>query len=263
MEDYKAINKAFWNDRVSKHMDSDFYRLPEFIEGESSLRQIELDILPELAGKSLLHLQCHFGQDTLSLSRMGAKCTGIDLSDEAINAARALSNRIGEDAQFICTDLYEVPKKLKQEFDVVYTTYGTIGWLPDLSKWAEVVATMLKPGGELIFVEFHPFIWMFDDDIEKVVYSYFNHEAIVEENPGSYASKDAKVNKTVGWNHDLAEVISALLASGLQVESFQEYDFSPYSIFPDMEEDKPGEYVLSKWPRKVPLTYSLIARKPV
>src|SRR5690606_5040157 len=163
-EDYLAINKKSWNQRVQTHLDSEFYELPAFLKGKSSLNQIELDLLKDIKGKSILHLQCHFGQDSISLARMGAKVTAVDFSDKAIDAAKELCTKLGVDVNFLCSDIYELPHILDGQFDIVFTSYGTIGWLPDLQKWAKVVSHYLKNKGEFIFVEFHPVVWMFDDD---------------------------------------------------------------------------------------------------
>jgi 2-polyprenyl-3-methyl-5-hydroxy-6-metoxy-1,4-benzoquinol methylase len=156
---YIEINKQSWNGRVDAHIKSEFYGVEDFIKGKTSLQEIELNLLGDIKNKSILHLQCHFGQDTISLSRMGAKATGIDLSDKAIESAKELNATTKTDASFICCNVYDLPQHLNEEFDIVYTSYGTIGWLPDMDKWANVVSTFLKPGGKFIFVEFHPVVW--------------------------------------------------------------------------------------------------------
>ena len=159
MKNYLEINRKSWNAKVEPHLKSDFYFVDEFLNGKTSLNSIELEILGDVSGKEILHLQCHFGQDSISLSRMGAKVTGIDLSDKAIEAAQDLAQKCGTDTSFLVSDVYELPKILDKKFDIVYTSYGTIGWLPDLEKWAEVISHFLKPGGKFVFVEFHPFVW--------------------------------------------------------------------------------------------------------
>lgn len=178
MENYLEINKNSWNSKVDTHLKSDFYFVDEFLNGRTSLNSIELELLGDIKDKSILHLQCHFGQDSISLSRMGAKVTGIDLSDKAIEAAKDLVKKTGTDTQFICTDLYNLPNVLDRKFDVVFTSYGTIGWLPDLNKWAKIISHFLKPNGKFIMAEFHPVVWMFDDDFEVVKYNYFNEAPI-------------------------------------------------------------------------------------
>ena len=157
---YIELNRESWNNRVEPHLKSEFYNLELFLKGKNSLNEIELNLLGEIKGKSILHLQCHFGQDTISLSRLGAKVTGVDLSDKSIEKARELATQTNSDAQFICCDLYDLPNHLDQQFDFVFSSYGTIGWLPDLDKWAKVISSFLKPTGKFIFVEFHPVVWL-------------------------------------------------------------------------------------------------------
>lgn len=257
-ENYLEINRRLWNERTKTHLNSRFYDMQSFKQGESSLKEIELDLLGDINGKSLLHLQCHFGQDTLSLARMGASVTGVDLSDEAVAEAGRISEELNLPARFLCTDLYDLPSHLDEQFDIVFTSYGTIGWLPDLKKWANIVSRFLKPGGKFVFAEFHPVIWMFDNDLSYVQYSYFNKEAIVETEIGTYADKDAPITmESVGWNHSLGEVLDNLLSERLRLITFREFDYSPYNIFPGMTEVDPGKFQLEKWKGKIPLVYAL------
>ncbi|MEM9921253.1 MAG: class I SAM-dependent methyltransferase, partial [Bacteroidota bacterium] len=172
-QNYLAVNKESWNKRAVVHYDSEFYDNASFLAGRSSLNPIELELLGDVTNKSILHLQCHFGQDTLSLARLGAQVTGIDLSDQAIEKAKLLSAESGVPATFLCCDLYSLPTQLDQQFDIVFTSYGTISWLPDLDRWADVVAHFIKPGGRFVFAEFHPAVWMFSDDFSEVAYNYF------------------------------------------------------------------------------------------
>ena len=177
--DYIAINRALWDQKTEHHFNSEFYDVEGFLQGRSSLNDIELELLGSVSGKTVLHLQCHFGQDTLSLARLGAHVTGVDLSGAAIAKARELNDTLGLGAQFICCDLYELPGILDNQFDIVFTSYGTIGWLPDINRWAQVVAKYLKPGGQFVFVDFHPVVWMFSNDFSRVQYAYFNGGPIV------------------------------------------------------------------------------------
>lgn len=262
MDNYLNINRDAWNAKVEHHLKSDFYFVDEFLAGRTSLNSIELEILGEVKEKEILHLQCHFGQDSISLSRMGAHVTGADLSDKAIEAARDLSIKAGVNTEFITSDLYELPNALSGKFDIVYTSYGTIGWLPDLDKWAGVISHFLKPGGKLIFVEFHPIIWIFDENFTHIKYSYFNEETIVEEEQGTYADQSADLHqKSVTWNHPTSEVLTALLSNGLQITSFNEYDWSPYPCFRHNEEFEPGKYRIPQFGHKVPHVFSLTAIK--
>ena len=258
--DYLEINRKSWNNRVEAHMKSAFYGLDAFVQGKSSLNSIELDLLGELKGKSVLHLQCHFGQDTISLGRMGAEVVGVDLSDKAIERARELAQTTGSSAEFICCDLYDLPKHLNRTFDVVFTSYGTIGWLPDLDKWADVVTHFLKPGGKFVFVEFHPVVWMFDDDFNRVAYRYFNSGALVETESGTYADRDADIEQSyVMWNHGIGEVVNSLIKSGLAINALHEFDYSPYNCFNNTDEFAPGKFRIKHMEDKLPMVYALVA----
>lgn len=259
-EKYLELNKNNWNNRVSGHLASDFYQMDAFRAGETSLKEIEMELLGDIQGKSVLHLQCHFGQDTLSLARMGASVTGVDFSENAIEAARQLAQELSIDAHFHCCDVYSAPSFITEKFDIVYTTYGTIGWLPDLDQWAKVVSHFLKPKGKFIFVEFHPVVWMFDDDFHHVAYNYFQDEAIVEDVSGSYADKSMQIlDTTVTWNHGLSEVYQALQNAGLNIDHFSEHPFSPYNCLKDMMEVEPNRFQVKHLVNKIPMVYALTA----
>lgn len=261
--DYKEINRKSWNQRVSSHYKSEFYDVEGFINGGTSLKEPELAIIGEIKGKSILHLQCHFGQDSISLARMGAKVTGIDLSDEAIEKARELNPACGTNAEFVVSDVYDLPGNLEGTFDIVFTSYGTIGWLPDLDRWAEVINHFLKPGGSFVFAEFHPVVWMFDDQFEKIGYNYFKGEAIVETQQGTYADRNASIEITsVSWNHGLGEVITSLLQAGLNIRHLEEFNYSPYNAFAGTEEFAPGKFRIAKLEHDIPMMYTLKAEKP-
>lgn len=261
-ENYIDINRALWDERTRHHVASSFYDMAGFMAGKNSLTEIELPLLGDITGKKVLHLQCHFGQDTLSMARMGAKVTGIDLSEVAIAQAKAINAEMGLDAEFLVSDVYALPENLQGDFDMVFTTYGTIGWLPDMKKWADVVAHFLKPGGKFVFAEFHPAVWMFDNDFTYVQYPYFNKEVIVEEEEGTYADTSAPMKlQSVGWNHDLGEVLQSLINAGMIIEHFSEYDYSPYNCLKNMVETSPGRFVIKGMEGKLPLVYSLVATK--
>lgn len=260
---YISVNKHAWNHKTSIHTNSDFYDLPSFKNGKNSLNEIELELLGDIEGKSILHLQCHFGQDTMSLSRLGAKVTGVDFSEDAISYAERLANELGLDTKFVLSDVYDLKNQLAGQFDIVFTSYGVIGWLPDLDKWAEIIQHFLKPGGSFILVEFHPVIWMFDNDFEKVEYSYFKDDPIVETEQGSYADRDnASEFTTITWNHALGEVLSSLLKHGLQIQDFREYDYSPYNCLNNMYESTPGKFIINTFGNKIPMVYALKVGKP-
>lgn len=261
-KDYIALNKDSWNRRTEYHVKSEFYDMDNFLNGSSSLNPFELALLGDLNGKSVLHLQCHFGQDSISLSRMGANVVGVDLSDKAIDTAKQIALQTNSSAQFICCDIYDLPQHLDQQFDMVFTSYGTIGWLPDLNKWAGIISKYLKPGGQFVFVEFHPVVWMFDNDFEKVGYNYFNTGALIETETGTYADREADLEQEyVCWNHSLSEVMGSLIQNDLTIRSFDEYDYSPYNCFRHTIEFEPKKYRIAHLDNKIPMVYSLVATK--
>lgn len=261
-QNYIEINRHSWNNRTDVHMKSEFYNLDGFLKGETSLNDIELSLLGNIQGKSILHLQCHFGQDTISLSRLGAKVTGVDLSDKAIEKAEQIAKDTDSNASFICCDIYDLPNYLDKQFDIVFTSYGTIGWLPDLNKWAKIISKFLKPNGQFVFVEFHPVVWMFDDNFEKVEYNYFNSGAIVETENGTYADKTADITQEyVTWNHGLSEVINSLIQNGLEINSLNEFDYSPYNCFNKTVDIDQKKYRIEHLENKIPMVYSIVATK--
>jgi 2-polyprenyl-3-methyl-5-hydroxy-6-metoxy-1,4-benzoquinol methylase len=259
---YIEINRRTWNQKTAVHYESDFYNVKEFILGGNSLNSIELDLLGDLNGKKILHLQCHFGQDSISLVRLGAQVTGVDLSDKAIEKAHQLAKECGVDAKFICCDIYDLEKYLDEKFDIVFTSYGTIGWLPDIHKWAKIVSHYLKPNGIFVFAEFHPVVWMYDDDFTEVRYSYFIDAPIIEIENGTYADKEANlVEEFCCWNHGLAEVLQAIMNEGLRIDNFQEYDYSPYDCFNKTVQIAEKKFQLEPFENKIPIVYSLRATK--
>ncbi len=262
MNNYIDINKASWNNRLESHLKSDFYNLDAFINGKSSLNTIELDLLGDIKGKNILHLQCHFGQDSISLSRLGAHVTGVDFSEKSIAKAHELAKLTNSNAEFICSNIYDLPNVLNKKYDIVFTSYGTIAWLPDLDKWAEIVSHFMNENAKFVFVEFHPVVWMFDDDIEKIIYPYLKSDAIVEDEVGTYADKKAEIQqKCVTWNHGISEVINCLIDKGLQIQCLNEYDYSPYPFVSNSEEYVKGKFRIKQYQNKLPLVYSVVAIK--
>lgn len=260
MKNYLEINKNSWNNRLESHLNSDFYDVSNFLKGKSSLNDIELDLLGDVRGKKILHLQCHFGQDTISLSRMGAEVTGVDLSDLSIKKAQELAITTDCSAQFICSDIYNLPNVLDEQFDIVFTSYGTISWLPDLNKWSKVIQRFLKPKGQFIFAEFHPAVWMYDDDFNEVAYYYNNVEPIKEVETGTYADKSANIkSEYICWNHGIGEVITNLVQHNLKIDLLKEYCYSPYPFVNNTEEFEPGKFRIKQFGDKFPLVYSIKA----
>ena len=259
---YIALNKNAWNNKTEVHIASEFYDMKGFLEGKSTLNSIELELLGNISNKKILHLQCHFGQDTMTFARMGAQATGIDFSEKAIEKATEFSKQLNLDTTFICCDIYEAPKYLKDQFDIVFTSYGTIGWLPDLDKWAKIVSQFLKPGSQFIMADFHPVVWMYDNDFKEVFYSYFNIEPIVEDESGTYADRYSEIEaKTITWNHPISETLNALITNGIELNSFNEYDYSPYNCFNNTEEFEPNKFRIKTFENKIPMVYSIKGTK--
>ena len=260
--DYLGINKKLWNNRADLHYGSEFYDVDSFIKGKDSLNPIEVDLLGDITGKKILHLQCHFGQDTISLARRGALATGIDFSEKALEKAVQLNEAAGTDARFIRSDIYRLKDYLDEKFDIVFTSYGVVGWLPDLKKWAGIVHHFLKPGGKFVMVEFHPVVWMFSDDFKRIEYNYRDSGPIVEEVEGSYADPESRIkDDSVTWTHGLSDVIDPLVKTGLRITDFREYNYSPYDCFNNTVKLAEGKYQIRGLEDKLPMIYSLVAEK--
>jgi len=266
VEKYYDVNRKRWDELVAIHAASQEYDLEGFIAGKNSLHSVELEAFGDVSGKSLLHLQCHFGLDTLSWARLGAKVTGVDFSETGIELAREIAKKIGVDAEFVCCNVYDLPENLDAEFDIVFTSYGALCWLPDMGEWARIVSRYLKPGGTFFVAEFHPFMWVFDfeDPSEfKVKYSYWQgEEPDYYESENTYADQDAKVENwgTYNWAHPVSEVVNALITAGLTVTEMGEY---PYSVdgtqMAFMERREDGYHDMPGY--GLPLMYSIKATK--
>jgi SAM-dependent methyltransferase len=257
---YFEANKHGWNIKTAVHEKSLFYKVDAWKAGASSLNEIELRELGDVQGKKLLHLQCHFGQDTLSWARLGAQVTGCDLSDAAIDLARKHAKNLNITARFVACNLYDLPLYLRGKFDIVFTSYGTIGWLPDLDRWAAVVAHFLKRGGIFYIADFHPVVWMMDEDMAHLKYPYHNAGVIETEQTGSYADREAAIQyKEYGWNHSLSEVVNSLIRHGLRIEFLNEYPYSPYNCFSNTVEGPDGNFRIKGLEDVLPMVYSIRA----
>lgn len=269
MDKYIQENLQWWNEAAPLHAASTFYDVEGFLKGKSTLHNLEKEKLGDLRDQKLLHLQCHFGMDTLSLARLGAKVTGVDFSEEAIRLAKSLNEKLGLDAQFVCSNVYDLPQHISAQYDIVYTSYGVLCWLNDLPNWAKVIAHFLKPGGRFLIVESHPFADMLDvkDQQLEIAYSYFFDQApytVIDD--GTYADRQAVMkNKTTHeWAHSLSEIMQSLWSAGLTIQSFEEYPYCFYEKFSGMmEKNDDGWWVFKdeKWKRKLPLMFSLMAQK--
>ncbi|MBN1430262.1 MAG: methyltransferase domain-containing protein [Anaerolineae bacterium] len=268
MEQYQAANRNLWNEWAAIHEQSPFYDVEGFKAGRVSLHRLEREEVGDVSGKSLLHLQCHFGLDTLSWARLGATVTGIDFSDKAIEIARRLSDELQIPATFVLSDVYRLPDVLSGQFDIVFTSYGVLCWLPDIPRWAQVVARYLKPGGIFYIVEFHPFAYVFDDEAKtpdlSVRYPYFGKsEPLTFTDGSSYADPSVTISQPVHyeWDHRLGEIVTALIDAGLRIEFLHEFPYSVFAHMPFMQCGEDGYYHLSKGEGMIPLMYSLRAKR--
>lgn len=237
MEKYYRVNKARWNELVNIHSRSDEYDLEGFMTGKITLHKLEKDLLGDVKGKSLLHLQCHFGLDTLSWARLGATVTGVDFSETAIKLAKEIASRAGINADFICSNIYDLPKVHERQYDVVFTSYGVLCWLHDLEKWACIISQYLKPGGVFLLVETHPFLLVFDDEADelKVRYSYWHSDKPMSwETEGTYADEKAKVSnkRSYEWQHTVSDVLNSLIKAGLSIVKVGEYPYLVWKYLP-------------------------------
>ncbi len=269
MDSYLQANRALWDERVPLHRDSAFYDLAGFKAGRCSLKSIELAELGAVAGKSLLHLQCHFGMDTLSWARRGASVTGADFSEQAIALAQSLSAELAIPARFVCANLYDLPTILTEQFDIVFTSAGVLGWLPDIRRWGEVVAHLLRPGGTFYIREQHPFANTFGDTAAaaptpQLAYPYFDYKPTRGEESGSYAEPQAETvhNVAYEWQHTLGDIVSALTTQGLRLEYLHEFPFAGWQSLPGLEQGTDGWWRLPGQEPLLPLTFSLKAIKP-
>lgn len=258
-----AANRSLWNTWTRRHAQSDFYDVAGFRAGACSLKAPELEELGEVSGRSLLHLQCHFGLDTLSWARRGARVTGVDFSPEAIRLARSIGAELGIEAEFLCADVYALPQVLPAEFDIVFTSYGVLCWLPDLDGWARVIAHFLKPGGAFYMVEFHPLLDVLDESGTRMLHPYFPAEAPIELQPGGPAAgAEEQLPPTVyAWSHSLGEVVTALIGAGLRIEFLHEFPYSVYPHAPFLVAETPGRYVLKDRLHALPLMFSIKASR--
>jgi SAM-dependent methyltransferase len=238
VDEYLRMNRALWNEWTGIHEKSAFYDVAAFKRGASRLHPFEIEEVGDVAGKDLLHLQCHFGMDTLSWARLGARVTGADFSPEALRLARSLAAELGLAANFVESELSELPAHLSAEFDVVYTGRGAVNWLPDLTRWAEVVAHFLRPDGVFYLHEGHPFVFVFKDEAVgpgelRVRYPYFPRlEPLKWRNERSYADPDAPVTVPFeyDWIHSLGEIVTAISRAGLRIEFLHEWPFLDWEM---------------------------------
>ena len=264
-QNFMDRNKDLWNEWTHIHVNSEFYSISDFISGKRTLNPLEVGEVGNVEGKNLLHLQCHFGLDTLNWARLGAHVTGMDYSEAAIEKAIELAERCQLDARFINCNLYDLPQNLLGQYDVVYTSYGVLGWLPDIPRWAQIVASYVKPGGFFYIAEFHPFAMVFDDEADslKFRYPYFEKPARRYDVRGSYADESANVNvkDEFGWDHPLSEIVTSLIDNGLRIEFLHEFPYSVFKQLPFLVPGDQGTWVFPEGEQPIPLMFSLKACK--
>jgi SAM-dependent methyltransferase len=271
MGDYRDINRANWDERAPAHATSPDYNVQRFVDDPAFIGDVvrfDRPLLGDLNGLRGVHLQCHIGTDTVSLSRLGARMTGLDFSSASIEQARALVARSGDDVTFVESDVYDAKSALGgEQFDLVFTGIGALCWLPSISRWAATVAAVLKPGGRLFIREGHPMLWSLaderPDDLLVVDYPYFERdEPIVWEDGGTYVETDAvfTANTTHSWNHGLGEIVTALMDEDLQITGLVEHDSVPWEALPgQMTKDDRGEWRLTDRPWRLAASYTLQA----
>lgn len=265
MDKFLKANRKMWDAVTPMHVDSALYDVAAFRKGKCTLSGLILSEVGPVAGEALLHLQCHFGLDTMSWARLGAKATGIDFSEKAIEAARALSTETGIDARFILSDLYELPRNLSGQFDIVFTSMGVLNWLPDIRGWARVVSHFVKPGGFFYIFELHPFAYMFDDTVDAATpilkLPYFRTAAPLSfDNTNDYAGAEFEKRTTYEWPFSLSDVVTSLAREGLRLEFLHEFPFTTYKSHPWLVKGEDGLWRRAAKP-DLPMTFSLRAVK--
>jgi SAM-dependent methyltransferase len=272
MSDYITLNKANWDERAPLHAASAGYETQALVDDPAHLSEVvrfDLPLLGDISGAKGVHLQCHIGTDTLSLARLGAHMTGLDFSPASIAQARLLAQRAGTRLAFVEADVYEAAEVLPREsFDLVYTSIGALNWLPSIDRWANAVASLLKPGGRLFIREGHPVLFSLNEDRQDALvieHPYFEQETPqVWEDDSSYVETDARLTATITheWNHGMGEIVSALLNHGMQITGLVEHDSIPWEALPgQMSCGEDGEWRLDRDRWRMPLSYTLQASK--
>lgn len=266
MKEFMDINLARWNETTEIHANSEEYDIESFLKGRNSLYSLELEEVGDVKNKSLLHLQCQFGMDTLSWARLGATVTGVDFSDVAIKRAQSLNEKLGLSARFICSNIYELDDKLDEQFDIVFTSYGILTWLPDIEKWAEIVAKYLKSGGLFFIVEFHPFAMVFDDESKTKLryrYSYFDKGPLHFASEYTYTDQEKLIENVDAyeWQHTFSDILTAFIDNGLTIINVKEYPFTTFQQFPFVEKCEDGLWRIKDNKYEIPLMFSIKAKK--
>lgn len=272
--EYLDANRANWNERATLHAarDGSGYGVLRYVEDRDALSDVvrfDQPLLGDLSGKRAVHLQCHIGTDTLSLARLGARVTGLDFSDNAVEEARRLVGETGDSVDFVRSDVAHALEILPSgEFDLVYTGIGALCWLPSITEWAGVVADLLAPGGTLHIREGHPVLWSMNETLPglTLAFPYFEQPAPLEwDDDSTYVEVSAPLQstRTYEWNRSLGEIVTALLDRGLRLDALIEHDSVPWEALPGRMTLRPdGEYALTEQPSVMPLSYTIRASKP-
>jgi SAM-dependent methyltransferase len=273
--DHRGVNQRMWDERAPAHAASPGYSVERFADEPDFLSyvvQFDRPRLGDLTGVRGVHLQCHIGTDTVSLARLGARMTGLDFSPVALSEARRVAGVAGVEVDFVEADTYDAVSVLGSgSFDLVFTGVGALCWLPDIRRWAEVVDALLRPGGRLFVREGHPMLWALDDvradGLLAVSYPYFEvAEPMAFTEEGTYVQTDVTFqhNTSYSWNHGLGEIVGALLDRGFVLTELAEHDSVPWEALPGLmvRDDATEEYSLREHRERLPLSYTLQARKP-
>lgn len=262
MQDYVKANKKWWDAVTPIHSSSQLYNLKAFKKGKSSLEALELQEMGNVKGKTMLHLLCHFGMDTLSWAREGAIVTGVDLSSESITLAKKLSKDMHIPATFICSDIYDLPKVLHKKFDIIFMSYGVLLWLSNIPQWAKIIHHFLNNGGTFYITELHPFTNMLGVDLQ-FDYKYFDKGPYEDDADGTYSDWNSDIKgATYIWLYTMGTIINSLIDAKLKIEFVHEFPYTMYDQFPGlMEKNKKGQYVLKNKKIQIPLLFSLKATK--
>ena len=256
-------NRAFWDEVTPVHIQS--YGVEQFLAGDRWLPLTILEEVGDVTDKSLLHLQCHFGLDSLAWVRRGAVVTGVDFSPLAIEAAQQLSQQADLPAKFICADIYDLPSNLNDQFDIVFTSIGVLCWLKDLDTWAQIVTQHLKPGGFFYLMDGHPLLYTFDDEGQwKFELSYFHNKEpyLWDEDDTNYMDPTYKVQSpTYEWQWPMSDIINAILKAGLRLEFLHEFEALVDPVYPEMVQREDGLYSFPDIPVPLPILFSLKAYK--
>lgn len=261
---YFDMNRFNWNQKANINYGSEYYDVEKFKKTLCSLYPLDHDLLGNIKGKKILHLMCHFGMDTISMAYKGADVTGVDFSDDAIKFAKKLSTEVGVQSKFICSNVYDIPDVIKETFDIVYMTYGTIGWLPDLFRLAEIIYGLLNNNGFYLLIDSHPIYWMFGSPTDStIVYPYESGDQVIEIKPeGTYADENAKIEGVeYWWNHGISKIINSLISNKLQIQYFNEYNYDSRKVNKTDIQDSNGNWTCPELEGKYPLMFAVKAKK--